>query len=214
MNIFWNIEDHEYVAGLSDSNLVDRFDWILRDVVAVRLYIVTPSAVDQTYTPASAPAGFEPRFALKKSGELDNDPLAASADWAQTLDADGKVCYDGTIDLNTALLIAAVGTATELDLIGEFTLQDAAGLNRDSSQVTVRIKPDVNRAGEQAPAGGSSLYGTLDARYVQVHEDQAFIQRKNKLDYIYIAGSGLWYPIVGTIEDGIPKLTLGEGVSL
>lgn len=151
MNIFWDKENHEFVAGLSDSNLVTRLDWILRDTVPVVLYIVTPSTTDQTYTPAAAPAGYSPRFSLKASGSFDGAALAAQATWTQTLDADSKIVYTANISLNTAALIAAVGALTELDLVGEFTLQDASGLNADSTQIDVRIKPDVHRATDVDP---------------------------------------------------------------
>lgn len=53
-----------------------------------------------------------------------------------------------------------------------------------------------------------------DARFVPQHADLAFWQFRNGTPYGYEASTAKWYPLVVTIVDGIPVLTLGPGETL
>lgn len=155
MNIYWDIQNHVFVLGTSDSQELQQLDWTLRDQVPMNLYIVTPTSGAQGYTQQEAPSGYSIRFAIKQSGSFSGDPLAAGYTW--TLVGTGaSAYYTGSIDLNTAALIAVVEAVTQtedyLDLTAEFAFQDGSGNQRDSTQITARITKDVNRTGEAEPA--------------------------------------------------------------
>jgi hypothetical protein len=69
-------------------------------------------------------------------------------------------------------------------------------------------------AAAQAVEGTAYTKAETDSRYVQKHEDQAWTQFYNGRWYHFITSTGLWYPETAEIKDGIPILTLGEGVSI
>lgn len=71
-----------------------------------------------------------------------------------------------------------------------------------------------SEAAAQAVDGLAYTKPEADARYVQKHEDQAWAQWLNGRWYHYIASTDLWYPEIATLKDGVPVLTLGEGVAL
>ncbi len=53
-----------------------------------------------------------------------------------------------------------------------------------------------------------------DARFVQKHEDQAWVRFYNGRWYHFIQSTGLWYPEVAEIKDNVAVLSLGTGVEL
>lgn len=152
MKIYWDIQNHVFVESLNNGQEFQQWDWILRDKVPVELYIVAPDDTTQVYVQQEAPAGYGIRFSAKTSSATFADaPLIAQADW--TLSGTGSAAkYTGEISLNTVALIAAVGTLASLDIVGEFSFEDVGGNQRDSSQITLRIMPDVHRSGDAAPA--------------------------------------------------------------
>jgi len=165
MDIYWDIQNHEFVKELGNSQTVQRFDWYLRDQVPVCLYIVTPDSDDQGYTAQEAPAGFSVKFTAKHSGSLAGTALVFQGTWAKT-GSGSDAYYEATIDLNTAELIAAAGTTDPYDIYGEFTLQDANGDHRDSTRIDVRIYQDVLRGTEDTPTSATAPWP-----YVQWYTD-------------------------------------------
>ena len=154
MKLYWDIQNHEFVMGLTDSQTLQRLDWILRDQVPVELYIVTPNT-SQGYTQQEAPSGYTIRCGVKASGSFSGNPLATNYTW--TLVGSGATAYyTGTVNLNTSELIAVVEAESQtedyLDLVAEFCFQDGSGNNRDSSQLTCRVTKDINRTGQAEPA--------------------------------------------------------------
>jgi hypothetical protein len=152
MKIYWDIQNHLFLESLTNSQAFQQWDWILRDIVPVELYIVTPDDATQAYIQQETPAGFGIRFSAKvSSATFAGVPLIAQADW--TLSGTGTTAkYTGSISLNTAELIQAVGVLEYLDIIAEFSFEDLGGVQRDSTQLTLRIKPDVHRTGDATPA--------------------------------------------------------------
>ena len=141
MNIYWDIDNNEFVAGLTKPQKVSEIAWRLRDLVYVTLYTVRPVASTGAYYELVAPpAGWTPAFCAKSV--RDGSDLVALKVW--TLEALGK--YSGIINLDTPALIAALAGIDELDVTGEFVLQDEDGFNRDSSQFVLTIEKDVMRA--------------------------------------------------------------------
>lgn len=158
--IYWDIKNHIFITSLANTQEVSQFDWVLRDKFPVQLYIVQPDDTTLEYTQQEAPSGFSVKFSCKVAGSLDGAPLVFQGTW--TLQGSGATAYyTADVDLNTVALIAAVAassTTDELDIVGEFTFENAAGQNQDSTQVTIRIAADVHRSTDATPASYSPLW--------------------------------------------------------
>lgn len=66
-------------------------------------------------------------------------------------------------------------------------------------------------ADSQASAGQAYTKEDADARYVQKHADQAWMQFANGTWYHFEESTALWYPLTVIIQDGVPVLSLGAG---
>jgi hypothetical protein len=163
MNIYWDIQNHEFVKSLTRGSTVQKLSWTLRDQVPVVLYIVTPNDSDQSYTAQEATAGFSVKFTAKQAASLTGAALIFQGTW--TLVGTGAAAYyTGTIDLNVEGLITAVEAATNhyVDLVAEFVLQDANGVHQDSTQVTLRVTEDVLRGTESTPVAATLPWPYLE----------------------------------------------------
>jgi hypothetical protein len=158
MKIYWDIQNHVFLRSNTDSQEIQRLDWALRDQVSVTLYILAPTEGSQGYTIQEAPAGYAVKFAIKPALSLDAGNLVYQGTW--TLSGAGTgATYPANVNLNTEELIAALSAVISddyLDLVGEFTLQDSSGNQRDSSQVSIRILRDVIRITDPAPISAAS----------------------------------------------------------
>jgi len=79
---------------------------------------------------------------------------------------------------------------------------------------TFKIAEDGSGGAADAEASAGQAYTKedSDARYVQKHADEAWIQFANGMLYHFEATTSLWYPETVIIQDGVPVLSLGEGV--
>jgi len=68
------------------------------------------------------------------------------------------------------------------------------------------------RADSQASAGQAYTKEDSDARFVQAHANEAYMQFASGTWYHYEATTALWYPLTVIIQDSVPVLSLGEGV--
>jgi hypothetical protein len=152
--IVWDIQNHEFLKTLTNSQKIEDLNWKLRDHVAVQLSLVTPDDTTGTYDAQAAPTGWAVKFTAKAADSLDGAALVEQLTW--TYDAVNER-YEATINLNTAELIAAFEAAAtdEYEIIAEFTLEDISGANRDTTQIALKIKEDVRQN-----TGGA---GTTDA---------------------------------------------------
>ena len=146
MNIFWDMTNHQFVASLTNSQVIESFSWYCRDTLSATLYLLAEDS-NGALALTDPPSGYVPRLAGKQSSALAGAALIYTGDWTKTTTG----TYTGTISLNTSELIAALGTSTSLTLILEATL-DSAGSNTDTTQVALYIYPDVIRGTESAPS--------------------------------------------------------------
>jgi hypothetical protein len=65
-----------------------------------------------------------------------------------------------------------------------------------------------------APVAGYYTQGEADARYLPLAAAGASARWYNGTWYHYEATTGLWYPLVPVVKDGVVTLGVGEGVSL
>lgn len=78
------------------------------------------------------------------------------------------------------------------------------------------LKDDGNLTPGEVAQQEQTFYsaGDSDARFVQKHEDQAWMRFYDGRWYHFIQSTGLWYPEIAEIKDDVPVLTLGTGVAL
>jgi hypothetical protein len=138
------------------------------------------------------------------------DPTLADATW--------------TDQTKQHALVEFSAAETNVDLSGQnaadfwlvISVVTTAGKQITIQSTILRIAEDGAGSAGAAPEFQDNHFtkGETDARYVQIHADGAWKRRYDGRDYHYIASTGLWYPEVAVVKDGIPQLTLGEGVSL
>ncbi len=159
MNIWWDYKNRALLKSLSSQQQYGRIDWVLRDYETVRLYLVTLDDTTGEYTVAPAPSGLAIKCSIKKTGERDQDPLASQYVWAQSGTGEDAY-YEATVNLNTTALITEVeGEADyELDLMVEFTLQDANEKNKYSTQWQLRVAEDLHRPTDSAATAAERIW--------------------------------------------------------
>jgi hypothetical protein len=219
MNIYWNRQNADIVPSLNAAGVVNRFDFFLRDTLSVNLIICVNQAVtNQPFGVTSLAGGESVKFGAK-AAVTDADFLFSQATWVAQGAGDTQA-YVADISLNTAELIAAIADADFLDVIAEWTIQNTSNENLDTTQVTFRIFPDVIKGTEGVPTSQFPVIqqytddsGTPAVRIVNA-EGTVVGVFKNGIPYTFILSTGLWYPLLGSIVDGIPVLALGAGESV
>jgi len=222
MNIFWSHQEQKLVPSLNSEAAITRYDFVLRDTLPVVLRVVNWQAVNNVpYIVTAIDAGKSIKFGAKASASYatDTEFLFSQATW--TAAGSGiTTTYSANIPLNTAALIAKMGTATSLDCKAEFTILNATNGNELSTQVTFRIIRDVISGDEGVP---SSEYDVI-AQYIDdsgvasvriVNSDGVAVGLfKNGAPYVFILSTGLWYPLTGTVVDGVPVPAFGAGENI
>jgi len=222
MAIYWDLQNQKLVPSLNSEAAITRYDFVLRDTLPVVLRVVNWQAVNNVpYVVTAIDAGKSIKFGAKASASYatDTEFLFSQATWTAA-GSGTTTTYSANIPLNTAALIAKMGTATSLDCKAEFTILNATNGNELSTQVTFRIIRDVISGDEGVP---SSEYDVI-AQYIDdsgvasvrlVNSDGVAVGLfKNGAPYVFILSTGLWYPLTGTIQDGIPVPAFGAGEAI
>ena len=222
MAIYWDLQNQKLVPSLNSEAAITRYDFVLRDTLPVVLRVVNWQAVNNVpYVVTAIDAGKSIKFGAKASATYaaDTEFLFSQATWTAA-GSGTTTTYSANIPLNTAALIAKMGTATSLDCKAEFTILNATNGNELSTQVTFRIIRDVISGDEGVP---SSEYDVI-AQYT----DDSSVQAVRIVDadgvaaglfkkgstYNFCLETGLWYPDIISIVDGIPVKSLGAGEAL
>ena len=221
MNVFVDFSDQKLVSGLnaSPASSIKSYSMILRDYNAITLYVVAPTvptSANQPFTPMTIDDGASISFAMKDPANLQNDPLVKCAAWTPGTDALGNPIYSGQWILNTAELIAFMGSKSSATLRAEFTLVQG-GNDQFSTQFDVVITPDVIRDSDGVPA---TLFNTLEqftdesgVPGVRLINGAGVIvgMFKNGCPYVFCLDDGSWNPIIVTTVDGKKIISLGAG---
>lgn len=194
MNIYWDYQNQQFVAGLTVPQVVSSIQMVLRDLQSVTLYIVQPSTSPSAYYElVDPPSGWSPAFGAKTT--LDASELLVTTVWTRT--ATGT--FTGTIDLDKMDLISAMADVDSLELTGEFTLVNAADNNQASTQFALTVLKDVFRAGD------TDLASNAAGPNFKVYNGNV---------YWYEPLSEKWYPLVPTQVDGVIVFATGEGITI
>ena len=171
MNLFWDRQNHKMTTALTSTQAVDRLTLVLRDTYEITLAEMTPqSNIGAPYVAGEVGAGQSIRFGAKASGSFAGGFLFSALTWVLT-GSGSSARYTADMSLNTAALIAAIGTATALDVVGEFVVIGTGLENIDSTQFNIRAIPDVIRGTEGALADPDPALATVD--YVDAAVAQA-----------------------------------------
>jgi hypothetical protein len=216
MNIYWWRDNQQIVTNLNSTRQVPRYDWFLRDTLPVDLYVVEKqSNVNVPFAVTAIEATQTISFGAKEA-YTDTSFLFSSNSWTPSGSGDSQK-YTGEISLNTAELIEKIGTSDYLDVVAEFTILNADNSNVLTTQFDVRVTQDVISGSEGTPTtqypviaqyttdGGEQAVRLVDGNGVSVG------YFKNGAPYVYIAETGLWYPLTGAIIDGKPSPAFGAG---
>uniref|UniRef100_UPI003AB2AA91 hypothetical protein n=1 Tax=Akkermansia sp. TaxID=1872421 RepID=UPI003AB2AA91 len=87
------------------------------------------------------PSGTRPALAVKTA--LGDDTLVLAATNLEPVDDALGLAYVGSLSVNTTQLIAAMGSADHIDLVGEVVLIGGDGTQRTSSLLKIRVRQDI-----------------------------------------------------------------------
>jgi hypothetical protein len=222
MNIYWSLQEQKLMPSLNSTAQITQFNFVLRDTIPVVLRVCNTQSVQNVpYVVTAIDAGKSIKFGAKALATYATDAefLFSQATWTAA-GSGTTTTYTANINLNTAELIAAIGTAAYLDCKAEFTILNASNENELSTQVTFRILKDVVTGSEGVP--------TSEFQVIAQYTDESNVQSvrivnaagvavglfKNGAPYVFIQSTGLWYPLTGVIQDGIPVPALGAGESI
>lgn len=142
----------------------------------------------------------------------DNDKFNIIGDWDDLDVAGGKICWRA--DLTTSALIADLGDKESKTMYAALWMLPSGEkpvLMSEWDIIVRNIAVDPTTAIEEEGIVFDTI-NRADATYQKQWADGASIKFKNgQHPYIYIAETGLWYPLVGEIVDGSPVIGLGTG---
>lgn len=219
MNMYWSFNEQKMVPSLNSTAEVTQYDFVLRDSLPVTLRVVNAqSSINVPYVATAIDAGSSIKFGAKALATYSTDAnfLFSQATWVAS-GSGATTIYSADIQLNTAELIAAIGTSEYLDCKAEFTIENSLSEHELSTQFTMRIYPDVIQGTEGVPSTQYQVIsqytddnGVAAVRIVNA-EGVAVGLFKQGAPYVYISETGLWYPLTGIIQDGQPTPAFGAG---
>ena len=219
MNIYWSWNEQKFIASLNSTSAITQYRFVLRDTLPITLRVCNKQSVlNVPYIVTAIEAGKAIKFGAKALATYatDQDFLFSQGTWTQTGTGEDTI-YSANISLNTANLIAAMGTANSLECKAEFTILNSSNENELSTQVTFLILKDVITGSEGVPSSEYQVIAqTTDdsgAQIVRIIDGNGTLVGvyKNGAPYLFISETGLWYPLTGIIQDGIPVPGFGAG---
>ena len=163
---------------------------------------------------------------LEVKSDSDRDGIPLITKTLAAVDLDATLTAETWADKTKQhALLALTGAETNIALNGDETTYWLAVsiVTNDSParnitiQATKLLIVEDGTGSASAPQNNAENYHTkdqADVRFIQKHADGAWFREYDGRLYHYIQSTGLWYPEIATIKDGVPVLTLGEGVSL
>ena len=157
-NIYWSYTEAKLISSVYVNGEADDFTWVLRDVVPINLYVVTPQNVTlQPYIIGEMPVGYTFKLSAKPEGSFSGNPYLCGYDFVKSGTGEETV-YTCNIRLNNDVLVphmegdsSSSMEVDKLELVGELTRVSGEGENCDSTQFTIFIIPDVIRDADVCP---------------------------------------------------------------
>lgn len=151
MNIYWHKDNQELVTSLYDQQAVSQYNWFLRDVIPVSLYVVRKNtgSINVPFAVTDIATGESIRFGAKAAYD-DTSFLFSQASWTGSGSGATRK-YSAEISLNTSALIAAMAAVDELTVKGEFTIIQDDNSNALTTQFDIKVTRDVIIGTEGVP---------------------------------------------------------------
>jgi len=150
MNIYWSYTERKIIQSIYSKNVVNSFTWVLRDYVAIDLFVVTPQISNtQPYIIGEIPDGFSFKISGKKNKFFKDNPLLCDGSWTQHGTGEDTY-YETNVRLDNNALVPEMGETSELDLIGELA-RTRENENYDSTRFNLKIISDIIRLSDVCP---------------------------------------------------------------
>lgn len=127
--------------------------------------------------------------------------------------------WDGESDQHAA--VAFTGTEANIAagthwLVVSVTTTDSPGRDITLGATSFLVAEDGSGAETAAQVLDGLAYprDVADARFIQRAGDQNWFRQSGGNLYLYNSGTGLWYPLVLEIRDGVPTVVPGPGETL
>lgn len=192
MNLYWEIDAQRLVSGLDDGTEPGYLVFPARDVIPIRLFVVERDSIEDSFVATTLGSGetitFQGKATPASASELWN---TAGASWEQ--DAD-DLAYEGTLDLNTDALVAAIASLANKMVYGEICMLKSSR-HRYSTRFLVQVRNDVIRDDTVTPAA-TDKWKTIDG-----------------VLHLYNADQDKWIPVKSRGAAGQESVELGPGVT-
>lgn len=192
MNIFWEIDERRFVAGLSDPRVLNLVEMPAGDLVPLRIYIVERSSIADLFSTVPVASGSEIVVSAKATA-ASTSSLFLEDEFEET-GVGTYTYYSGELDLNTEEIAAALGTKATVTVIMEIAWRRTAD-DAQSYSTTIRLKLHNN---------------IINISDVPVTAS-ANIKFINNVLHIRNETTGLWHPVVADGAIGEQHFDLGEG---
>ena len=192
MNLYWEIDERRFVAGLSDPRVLDMLDMPAADIVPLRIYIVERESIADPFSTQSISNDFDIVVAAKVTAGSAN--YLFFEDEFTDVEHGNYTYYSAELDLHTEEIAAAMGNKQTLTVIMEIALRRKS----DDAQLystTIRLKLANN------------IINITDAPIVST-ENIKFI---NNILHIRNQTTGEWHPVEVDGEAGQQHIKVGEG---
>lgn len=221
LNFFWDLQNQKLVPSLTSTQKLDNFSFYLRDTIPVVLRVLSEQNNAMVpYVATAIDAGKSIKFGAKALATYatDKEFLFSQATWVQS-GTGASTIYSADINLNASELIAKMGNSESLSCKCEFTILNGSNQNELSTQFAWTIYKDVITGSEGVPSYEypviQQAIDDAGAQIVRIVNAEGVLVGifKDGAPYTFILSTGLWYPLTGTIKDGIPVPAFGAGES-
>ena len=156
MDIYWDTKNRLLYSANHATARISNQTFILADELYINLRLVEPaSSGDEDFNVVAPPSGYGVVCGMRETSEIVNGALLAMQD---TWSFDTNHLATASLNLYTDNMVAAIGSDSYIDCTLEFTLRNSTTLyDRDSTQITVRVKYDVIRSDSVTPGIIQSL---------------------------------------------------------
>ena len=117
MNLYWEIDERRFVAGLSDPRILNLIEMPAGDIVPIRVYIVERSSVADPFTTQAITTGHELLISAKETAS-NGTTLFTEDDFSET-EVGSYTYYAGDLNLNTEEIVAACSGKNTLTVLME-----------------------------------------------------------------------------------------------
>ncbi|MCX6996520.1 MAG: hypothetical protein NTV49_05420 [Kiritimatiellaeota bacterium] len=211
------------LEGKTSSTRQVKPSFMQADCFPLNLYFRTPGTLGSNSTAVEL-AALTIVLGAKALDDLDAATLLFSASGFVAIGEGDELHYQAVLDLNTAEIVAALGSAKSMTARVNVEVETAGNAQRLTYQFDVTIQAQAY-GGEAAPTPGTPIYPhpsllltkvEAAASYIPIHADQARVRwnpTTKDLEF-YCDELGKYAPLLLVVRDGVLVVTPGEPVDV